>query len=130
VFVRRPGGQAQFSAQLDAQVAERDELAELQAWIVDHPDADLSVAALASRAGMSERNFARVFAREVGATPAEYVERVRVEAARRLLETTGEAVAAVARRCGYTNPDTFQRAFSRQLGVTPRDYRRRFVGTT
>ncbi len=130
VFLRRPGGQSQFSAQLDAQMAERDELADLQAWIVDHPDADLTVAALAARAGMSERNFTRVFAREVGATPADYVERVRVETARRLLETTGLAVAEVARRCGYANPDTFQRAFVRQLGVTPRDYRRRFVGPT
>ena len=130
MFLRRPGGQAQFSAQLDAQVAERNELADLQAWIVDHPDADLGVAALAGRVGMSERNFARVFAREVGTTPADYVERVRVEAARRLLETTAEPVATVARRCGYGSPDTFQRAFTRQLGVTPRDYRRRFVGTT
>ncbi len=89
VFVRRSGGQSQFSAQLAAQVAERDPLRDLQTWIQEHPDATLSVPSLAARAGMSPRNFARVFRREVGVTPAAYVEQVRVELARRLLETGG-----------------------------------------
>ena len=86
LFVKRPGGQAQFSAQLTAQTAERRPLRELQAWIADHLDADLSVPALAGRAHMSERNFARAFAREVGMTPAAYVEAARVESARIALE--------------------------------------------
>ncbi len=79
LFVRRPGGQAQFSAQLSTQAARRDPLREVQGWIADHLDADLSVGALAARAHMSPRNFARAFAREVGMTPAAYVETVRVE---------------------------------------------------
>ena len=91
LFLRRPGSQAQFSAQLAAQIAERDALREVQRWIADHPDADLTVAALAARAGMSERHFARCFRAEIGVTPARYVERARVEAARRLLEETDRA---------------------------------------
>ena len=88
VFLKRPGGQAQFSAQLSTQLAEREPLRELQAWILEHPGADLSVDALASRLSMSPRNFFRVFVREVGMTPGRFVERARVEAARRLLEET------------------------------------------
>ena len=91
LFVQRPGGQAQFSAQLGAQVAERDPLRELQAWIAEHPDEDHAVERLAARVAMSPRHFARVFRAEVGCTPAAYVETVRVEVARRLLETTGSA---------------------------------------
>src|SRR5262249_10599267 len=82
-----PAGQDQFGAQLGGQMAERDALRDLQGWIAEHPHHDLSVEALAARAGMSPRNFARVFRAEIGSTPAAYVERVRVEHARRLLET-------------------------------------------
>jgi transcriptional regulator GlxA family with amidase domain len=127
LFVRRPGGQAQFSAALSRQAAEREPIAELQAWMVDHLDADLSVPALAERAFMSPRNFARVFRREVGATPAEYVERLRVERARLLLETTAEGVEAVARACGFGTVETLRRAFARCLGVSPGAYRSRFA---
>ncbi|HEX8066879.1 MAG TPA: GlxA family transcriptional regulator [Thermoleophilaceae bacterium] len=126
LFVRRPGGQSQFSAQLRGQTAERPTLRELQGWIPDHLDADLSVAALAGRAHMSERNFARAFRREVGATPASYVEALRVERARIALEGSEEPIEAVARRCGFGTPETMRRAFHRQLGVTPGDYRSRF----
>ena len=87
MFVQRPGGQSQFSAQLGAQVAARDPLRDLQAWIAEHPDEDHSVERLAARVAMSPRHFARVFRDEVGSTPAAYVESVRVEVARRLLET-------------------------------------------
>src|SRR5689334_2400603 len=86
LFLHRPGNQSQFSAQLDAQLADRDVLRDLQAFVVDNPAADLTVAGLARRAGMSERHLARCFHLEVGVTPARYVERVRVEAARRRLE--------------------------------------------
>jgi len=81
LFLRRPGGQSQFSAQLQAQVAERDAIRDLQQWIVDHPEAALSIEAMAERVAMSSRHFARRFRLEVGTTPARYVERVRVEAA-------------------------------------------------
>jgi transcriptional regulator GlxA family with amidase domain len=126
LFVKRPGGQAQFSAQLAAQAADREPLRELQAWLPDHLDEDLSVPALAARVFMSPRNFARAFRREVGMTPAAYVEALRVERARMLLETTDLPVEEVARRCGFGSVETLRRAFARRLNVTPSAYRDRF----
>ena len=126
VFVRRAGGQSQFSAQLAVQAAEREPLRELQAWIVEHPDAELSVPALARRAAMSVRHFARVFRAEVGVAPAAYVERVRVETARRLLETTGLSIERVADGAGFGTPEALRRAFARRLRLSPREYRARF----
>jgi transcriptional regulator GlxA family with amidase domain len=126
VFVRRAGGQSQFSAQLAVQAAERAPLRELQAWIVEHPDADLDVPAMARRAGLSVRHFTRVFRAEVGIAPAAYVERVRVETARRLLETTGMSIDRVAESAGFTIPESLRRAFARRVGLSPREYRARF----
>ena len=126
VFVKRPGGQSQFSAQLAAQTAEREPLRALQDWIAGNLDADLSVAALAGRAHMSERNFARAFRRELGMTPAAYVEAARVEAARIALESGDTPVEAVARNNGFGTVETMRRAFHRRLGVGPADYRARF----
>jgi transcriptional regulator GlxA family with amidase domain len=126
LFVKRPGGQAQFSAQLAAQTAEREPLRELQSWIPDNLTADLSVPALAGRACMSERNFARAFRSETGMTPAAYVEAARVESARIALETGGLHVEAVARRSGFGTVETMRRAFRRRLGVSPASYRERF----
>ena len=129
LFLRRPGGQSQFSAQLAAGAPRQDPLLDLQAWIADNLDADLSVPALAERAFMSPRNFARVFRREFGQTPAAYVEAVRVERARQLLESSDEAVEAIAARCGFGSVETMRRAFRRTLGVSPSDYRGRFAWT-
>ncbi len=126
LFLRRPGTQSQFSAQLAGQVAERDPLRDAQRHIADHPDADLSVAALARHVGMSERNFARCFRDEVGMTPARYVEQARVETARRLLEETDDGVTAVARRAGFGTAETMRRTFLRHVRTSPNDYRRRF----
>ena len=126
LFVKRPGGQSQFSAQLSSQLAERHPLRELQAYVVEHPAADLSVPALAERAHMSERNFARAFRREVGMTPGAYVEAVRVDRARMLLETSDSPVEAVARECGFGTVETMRRAFARRVRVSPSDYRGRF----
>jgi len=126
LFLRRPGGQSQFSAQLAAQAADRQPLRELQAWIVEHPGSDCSVAALAHRVAMSPRNFARVFLREIGLTPAHYVERVRVEAARRRLEESTDGVDAIAASCGFGTAETMRRTFLRHLRVAPSDYRTRF----
>jgi transcriptional regulator GlxA family with amidase domain len=126
VFVRRPGGQSQFSSHLSVQAAEREPLRELQEWVSTHLDADLSVAALAERACMSPRNFARAFAREVGMTPAAYVEALRTDQARLRLESTGQKIEAVARDCGFGTVETMRRSFHRRLGVGPADYRRRF----
>ena len=126
LFVKRPGGQSQFSAQLSSQLAERHPLRELQAYVVEHPAEELSVPALAERACMSERNFARAFRREVGMTPAAYVEAVRVDRARMLLETSDLPVEAVAHECGFGTVETMRRAFSRRMNVSPSDYRGRF----
>jgi transcriptional regulator GlxA family with amidase domain len=126
MYVQRPGGQSQFSAQLGAQVAGRDPLRELQAWVVEHPDEDHSVEQLSSRAGMSPRHFARVFRDEVGCTPGAYVERVRLEVARRLLETTSLSVDEVSRAAGFGTVETMRRSFARRVGASPTEYRDRF----
>jgi len=126
LFLRRPGGQAQFSAQLAAQAAEREPLRELQGWIPDNLDTDRSVPALARHVSMSERNFARAFRREVGMTPAAYVEASRVERARIALQSGSQPVELVARRTGFGTVDTMRRAFRRRLGVSPGNYRHRF----
>ncbi|MEV6688726.1 GlxA family transcriptional regulator [Streptomyces sp. NPDC051130] len=126
VFLRRPGNQAQFSAQLAAQTAQREPLRDVQQWITEHPGEDLGVEALAARAALSPRHFARAFQAETGVTPGRYVERVRVEHARRLLEEGGEGVAQIARASGYRTPEALRRAFLRTLGQPPSEYRRRF----
>lgn len=130
MYVQRPGGQSQFSAALRAQAAEREPLREVQAWVADNLHDDCSVPRLAERAAMSPRNFARAFAREVGVTPARYVEDLRVEAARRLLETTARPVDDVAAACGFGTSETMRRTFVRRLHVAPSDYRRRFSKET
>ena len=131
LFIRRPGGQAQFSAGLAGQAASRPGVRELQAWIADHLDDDLSVPALAERAFMSPRNFARVFAREVGVTPAAYVESLRLERARTLLETGDDLqLEEIALRCGFGTVETLRRVFGRRLGVNPNAYRSRFASAT
>jgi transcriptional regulator GlxA family with amidase domain len=126
MFLRRPGGQSQFSVQLSAQLADRRGLRDLQGWIADHLGDDLSVSALAQRARMSPRNFARAFRREIGVTPAVYVEAQRVEGARRLLETADASVAEVAAACGFGRVESMHRAFRRGVHVTPGQYRRHF----
>ena len=126
VFLRRPGNQAQFSAQLAGQLASREPLRDVQRWIADHPAADLSVDTLASQASLSPRQFARAFAAEVGVPPGRYVDRVRLETARRRLEDTADGVEQTAQACGYGTPEAMRRAFLRTLGVSPDEYRRRF----
>jgi transcriptional regulator GlxA family with amidase domain len=126
LFLRRPGNQSQFSATLSAQAPAREPLREVQHHVLEHPAADLSVEALANRAHMSPRNFARAFRAEAGVTPARYVERVRLEAARQRLEDTAEPIAAVALACGFGTAETMRRVFLRTLDVGPTEYRRRF----
>jgi transcriptional regulator GlxA family with amidase domain len=126
VFLKRPGGQSQFSAQLAVQTAEREPIRELQAWIADHPAADCAVGALARRVAMSPRNFARVFTREVGMTPARFVETTRIEVACRRLEESADGVEVVATRSGFGTAESMRRTFLRTLGVSPSAYRGRF----
>jgi len=127
VFTQRAGGQSQFSAQLAVRRPERAVLREVLAYIAAHPEADLTVPALAERAHMSVRTFARAFQREVGTTPGAHVQATRLEAARRLLETTDRGIDDIARACGFGNAETLHRAFQRELGTTPGRYRQHFA---
>jgi transcriptional regulator GlxA family with amidase domain len=126
VYLRRSGGQGQFSALLAAQSANDEPVRDLLAWIPDNLTADLSITAMAARTHLSERQFSRVFKSEVGITPAEHVEAVRIEATCRLLETTLLGVEEIARTCGFGTPETMNRAFRRRLNTTPSDHRYHF----
>jgi transcriptional regulator GlxA family with amidase domain len=127
VFLRRPGGQSQFSAALVADPGDEPALRALQQAIVADPAGDHRVEQLAERAGLSVRHFARAFRKASGTTPAAFVERVRVEAACRRLEETSEDATAVARACGFPSADVMRRAFARRAHVSPGAYRRRFT---
>lgn len=126
MFLKRPGGQSQFSVQLAAQRAEREPLRDVQGWVLAHLERPVTVEEMAARAGMSPRNFARAFRREVGVTPARFVERARVEAARRRLEESRAGVEEIADACGFGSAETMRRAFLRNVCVAPADYRSRF----
>jgi transcriptional regulator GlxA family with amidase domain len=126
MYLRRPGGQAQFSAQLAVQLAEREPLRNLQTYVLEHPGDDLSVVTLARRVAMSPRNFARVFTREVGTTPARFITSVRVETARRLLEESSDDLETICTLSGLGTPESMRRAFLRVVGIPPGQYRERF----
>ena len=126
LFLRRPGGQSQYSEALAAQTQADGAVGDLVAWMTDHPAADLSAPALARRAGMSERTFARVFARETSQTPAAFVRRLRLETARRWLETTAWPVKRIAQRSGFGSEDALARAMRAALNTTPAALRARF----
>lgn len=125
-FLKRPGNQAQFSAQMACQLAERDVIREIQAYVYENLGEDLSVMALAKRAAMSPRNFARVFSEEVGVTPGRFVEDARMEIARERLEQSTLSIEEVSAVCGFRAPETMRQAFVRKLGISPNEYRRRF----
>jgi transcriptional regulator GlxA family with amidase domain len=126
VFLKRPGGQSQFSAYLVGQMAEMTMVQKAQAYILDNLTAALSVEHIAHEIGMSPRNFARVFRRELGMTPADFVAAARVDAARRLLEDTPQPLQRIASACGFGDVNTMRRTFAKTLGVTPNEYRSRF----
>lgn len=126
VFLRRPGGQSQFSATLTAQRSENRVLGDLLAWLPDHLRGDLSVRSLARRAAMSPRHFARTFLQEVGATPARHIEDLRLEAARRQLERSRETLEAIADSVGFRSAEVLRRVFDRRLNITPGQYRASF----
>ena len=131
VFLNRPGGQSQFSAPLEAQATAADgnapnHFAPLHGWIAGHLTGDLRVERLAEQAGMSPRTFARVYAGTMGTTPARMVEKIRVEAVRRILEETDMPIKRIAAECGFGPEERLRRAFARQVGTTPAEYRARF----
>jgi transcriptional regulator GlxA family with amidase domain len=125
VFLKRPGGQAQFSTALSLQAAE-DKFGALHEWINKNLSEDLSLSMLASQAGMSERSFSRHYAEATGLTPARAVERLRVEAARRLLSDSRLPIKRISQRCGFGSEETMRRSFLRLIATTPQDYRSRF----
>ena len=131
VFLNRPGGQSQFSAPLEAQAVAADgnapnHFAPLHGWIAENLTKDLRVERLAEQAGMSPRTFARIYATRMGITPARMVEKIRVEAVRRILEETDMRIKRIASECGFGQEDRLRRAFARQVGTTPAEYRERF----
>ncbi len=128
LYLRRAGGQSQFSTALSLQASDRRPIEEIRAWATDHLGQDLPVDKLAARAGMSPRNFARVFLKDTGTTPARFVERLRVEAARRRLEESRDKLEKIATDCGFGSISSLRRAFVRLLHVAPADYRSRFAG--
>jgi transcriptional regulator GlxA family with amidase domain len=125
VFLKRPGGQAQYSAVLSLQAAD-DSFGALHEWINQHLAGDISLPVLARQAGMSERSFSRRYAEATGMTPGRAVEQLRLEAARRLLLETRLPVKRIAQRCGFGSEETMRRSFNRLLAVAPQDYRARF----
>jgi len=130
LYLKRPGGQSQFSRQLSIQEAEDSKIAQLQVWMRDNPTENLNVPALADKTAMSERNFVRRFYEDVGITPAKYVEQVRVEVARRCLEDTDWPIEKLAKQSGFNNAETLRRTFLRNVGITPKEYRMRFQSAT
>lgn len=131
VFLNRPGGQSQFSAPLEAQAVAADgnapnHFAPLHGWIAENLTGDLRVERLAEQAGMSPRTFARIYAGTMGITPARMVEKIRVEAVRRILEESHLPIKRIAAECGFGQEERLRRAFARQVGTTPAEYRARF----
>ncbi|AJQ95525.1 GlxA family transcriptional regulator [Gynuella sunshinyii] len=126
MYLRRPGGQSQFSRHLANQALQPGPIRELQSWIMEHLTADLSVENLASRVAMSPRNFTRVFTRETGTTPARYVEEARLDAARQFLEQSTMAIEQIAIATGFGNSLNLRRTFERNIQISPTEYRQRF----
>ncbi|WP_277961072.1 helix-turn-helix domain-containing protein [Pseudomonas sp. RIT-To-2] len=127
MYFKRPGGQLQFSRKGEPLPTGRSALQEVQRYVAAHPAEDHSVAALAERAGLSARHFARLFHQEVGITPAAWVEQARIQAARERLEQGQATPKQVAAQCGFANADTLRRAFAKAVGVSPAEYRKRFA---
>lgn len=129
LFLKRPGGQSQFSTRLQAQATEGRRLVPLLSWLAEHYKQPVTVEEMASQAAMSPRTFARIFVMETGDTPAHHLEKIRLEHAVRLLEITGTSLEATARECGFTGCEQLRRAFQRHRGITPQAYQQRFRTT-
>lgn len=129
VFLKRPGGQSQFSAALTAQSSVTSPIDRIRLHILENPRADLGLAALARTAGVSPRHLSRLFQAEMGMSPPAYVERTRIDIARRLLEDSTAQIKAIAYAAGFGSTTTLRRAFLRRIGVAPLEYRLRFRTT-
>lgn len=127
MFLRRPGGQAQFSALLPPASSEVSRLGALLEWIPAHLDGDLGIEALARQAHISPRSLCRLFKAELGIGPGRYVEQVRLQAARSLLSDGQACIATVARMAGYGHPENMRRTFQKHLSISPQEYAARFA---
>lgn len=125
-YLKRPGGQSQFSVPLATQAADRPAIERVRQHVIEHPQADLSLAALAERAHVSERHLRRLFRSALDLSPRAFVQETRLEHAQRLLCDSRHGVREIARRCGYASPESFARRFERRYGVSPTAYRARF----
>lgn len=130
MYLRRAGGQSQFSTALSLQTSDRHEIDDVQRWAVDHVGDDLRVATLAERVRMSPRNFARIFTKATGSTPASFIERIRIDSARRRLEESHDKLDKISSDCGFGNADSLRRTFRRVLKISPSEYRERFKSVT
>jgi len=130
VFLKRPGGQSQFSEPLTAQTAATSPIDRIRLYVLEHPRADLGLAALAALAGLSQRQLSRLFRAEFGVSPGAYVELTRIDIARRLLEESSSPIKMIAFAAGFGSTATMRRAFMRRLGVTPLEYSQRFQSPT
>lgn len=126
VFLKRPGGQSQFSLQLLSQMTDHPKIADLQDWILQHLGEDLSVPLLAKKIAMSARNFSRTFTKKTGYSPSVFIETARFEMARRLVEDAELPLKSIAARSGFRSEEQLRRTFQKHLGITPRTYRERF----
>ncbi|PUA17515.1 GlxA family transcriptional regulator [Glaciimonas sp. PCH181] len=129
IYLKRPGGQSQFSVHLSSQMTTHPSIRQLQSWIMSHLDEDLSVPKLAARVAMSERNFTRVFQRETADSPAEFIESARFEVARRMLEENNAPLKLIVLKTGFRTEEKMRRVFQKKIGVTPKVYRERFSTT-
>lgn len=126
MYLKRPGGQTQFSTHLRNQMVTGGSVSTALTWLEDNFRTKITVDDLAERAGMSPRNFARSFLRETGTTPARYIELIRIEQAMQLLEDIHRPLAGIATECGFTSTEQLRRAFQRNFGINPLEYRERF----
>ena len=126
LYLRRPGGQSQFSAALSLQLSDRQPLRELHSWVLENLGKSLTVHTLAEHVTMSPRNFARIFRREMGTTPGKFVERLRIETARRRLEETPRGLKRIAQECGFSSVGSMRAVFQRVVGISPGQYRQHF----
>jgi transcriptional regulator GlxA family with amidase domain len=127
LYLKRPGDQSQFSVILAHQTTDHQPIKDTQEWIMNHLSESFTIEQLAEKALMSPRNFARVFLREIGITPAKYIEQIRIETARRRLEETQLTIDEISNECGFGNADRLRRSFLRSLNTTPSDYRKKFT---
>jgi transcriptional regulator GlxA family with amidase domain len=128
IFLKRPGGQSQFSANLKTQMTQSSSMRSVQEWVLDNIDKKISVSLMANQALMSLRHFTRTFHKDVGMCPSEFLERARIDKARRLLSESELPMKSIAFKCGFSTTDQMRIGFRKYLSVTPKEYRERFLG--